>query len=141
MREIADKGGVVGIYLIAYLRSGIGQPALNARREDLIAHLEHAVAVCGEDHVGIGSDGSVSMFVIDEQALANQKKRFEERTRQGVASAGEGPDVFNFVEGYNSPRRLFTLAQDLSQRGWSSAKIEKIIGGNFARLFSTTWDA
>ncbi len=141
MRAIADKGGVVGIYLIAYLRSGIGQPALNARRQDLIAHLEHAVDVCGEDHVGIGTDGSVSTLVIDARALADQKLRFEERTRQGIASAGEGPDVFNYVEGYNYPRRLFTLAEDLSQRGWSNSKVEKIIGGNFARLFSTTWDA
>jgi membrane dipeptidase len=141
MREIAEKGGVVGIYLIAYLRSGIGQPALNARREDLLAHLEHAVNVCGEDHVGIGTDGSVSALVIDESALANQKKRFEERTKQGFATAGEGPEVFNYVQGYNSPRRLFTLAQDLSQRGWSSARIEKIIGGNFARLLTAIWDA
>jgi membrane dipeptidase len=141
MREIADKGGVVGIYFIAYLRSGIGQAALNARREDLIAHLEHAVRVCGEDHVGIGTDGSVSTLVIDEQSLANQKKRFEERTKQGFATAGEGPDVFNYVQGYNSPRRLFTLAEDLSQRGWPGARIEKIIGGNFARLFTATWDA
>ena len=141
MREIADRGGVVGIYFIAYLRSGIGQPALNARREDLIAHLEHAVNVCGEDHVGIGTDGSVSTLTIDEQTLANQKKRFEERTKQGFATAGEGPDVFNYVQGYNSPRRLFTLAEDLSQRGWPAARIEKIIGGNFARLFTAAWDA
>lgn len=141
MREIADKGGVVGIYLIAYLRSGIGQPALNARREDLIAHLEHAVNVCGEDHIGIGTDGSMSTLVIDERALANQMKRFEDRKKQGFATAGEGPDIFNYVEGYNSPRRFFTLADDLSQRGWSSTKIEKLIGRNFARLFSTAWDA
>jgi len=141
MREIANNGGVVGIYLIAYLRSGIGQPALNARREDLIAHLEHAVNVCGEEHVGIGTDGSVSTLLIDDRALAKQKRRFEERERQGVAAAGEGPDVFNYVEGYNSPRRLFTLAEDLSHRGWSSTKIEKLIGGNFVRLFSAAWDA
>jgi membrane dipeptidase len=141
MREIAQMGGVVGIYFIAYLRSGIGQPALNARREDLIAHLDHAVNVCGEDHVGLGTDGSVSTLVVDAAALANQKKRFEERTKQGFATAGEGPDVFNYVQGYNTPRRLFALAQDLSQRGWSNGRIEKIIGGNFARLFSATWDA
>ena len=67
--------------------------------------------------------------------------RFEERKTEGIATAGEGPDVFNYVEGYNSPRRFFTLADDLSQRGWSSTKIEKLIGRNFARLFRTAWDA
>lgn len=140
MREIADRGGVVGIYFIAYLRSGIGQPALNARGEDLIAHLEHALNVCGEDHVGIGTDGFMSTLVVDERTLAFQKEKFELRTRQGVATAGEGPDVFNYVPEYNTPRRLHTLAEDLAKRGWSSRRIEKLIGGNFARVFMEIWD-
>jgi membrane dipeptidase len=141
MRQVADKGGVVGIYFIAYLRSGIGQPALNARASDLIAHLEHAVDVCGEEHVGLGTDGSVSMLVVDGRALAFQKHRFEERVRQQVATAGEGPDVFNYVVEYNSPRRFFSLAADLSKRGWSARRIERILGGNFARVFGEVWDA
>lgn len=141
LREIADRGGVVGIYFIAYLRSGIGQPALNARAEDLIAHLEHALNVCGEDHIGIGTDGNTSALVVDDRALAAQKQKFEQRTREGVATAGEGPDVFNYVPEYNTPRRLLTLAQDLARRGWPSTRIEKLIGGNFARLFGDVWDA
>lgn len=140
LREIADRGGVVGIYFIAYLRSGIGQPALNARGEDLIAHLEHALNVCGEDHIAIGTDGNVSALVVDDRALASQKQKFEQRTREGVATAGEGPDVFNYVPEYNTPRRLLTLAQDLARRGWPSARIEKLIGGNFARVFGEVWD-
>ena len=27
---------------------------------DLIRHLEHAINVCGEDHVGLGADGNVA---------------------------------------------------------------------------------
>jgi hypothetical protein len=50
MREIAERGGVIGIYFIAYIRSGIGQPALNAHSDDLIRHIEHASDICGEDH-------------------------------------------------------------------------------------------
>lgn len=141
LREIADRGGVVGMYFIAYLRSGIGQPALNARGEDLIAHLDHALKVCGEDHIGIGTDGNVSSLVVDEQARAAQKQKFEARTREGVATAGEGPDVFNYVPEYNTPRRLLTLADDLAKRGWPGSRIEKLIGGNFARLFGEVWDS
>jgi membrane dipeptidase len=130
---------VVGIYLIAYLRSGIGQPALNARREDLIAHIEHAANVCGEDHIGIGTDGSISALTIDADALAANKIRYEGRVRDGVATAGEGPDVFNYVIGYNSPERFRSIAQDLANRGWPARRIEKLIGGNFARLFAEVW--
>lgn len=141
MKEIADRGGVVGIYLIAYLRSGIGQPALNARGEDLIAHVEHAAKVCGEDHIGIGTDGGISTLVIDQAALDAQKARYEQRVSQGFATAGEGPDVFNYVPEYNSPRRYLTIGQDLAKRGWPTRRIEKLLGGNFARLFGEVWDA
>lgn len=47
LKALADRGGVVGIYFMPFLRAS-GQP----HAEDLIRHLEHAVNVCGEDHVG-----------------------------------------------------------------------------------------
>ena len=28
--------------------------------EDVVAHIEHAINVCGEDHVGIGTDGDTT---------------------------------------------------------------------------------
>ena len=52
LRSIAEKGGVVGIYEMSYLTPGLEQQSLEA----FMAHLEHAVRICGEDHVGIGSD-------------------------------------------------------------------------------------
>lgn len=140
MREIADHGGVVGIYFIAYLRSGIGQRALNAHREDLIRHIEHASNICGEDHIGLGTDGMIPALVIDANALAAQKEHYEDRVRQGVATAGEGPDVFNYVVEYNSPLRFYSLANDLAARGWRDRRIEKLLGGNFARLFADVWE-
>ncbi|RZJ94871.1 MAG: Zn-dependent dipeptidase, partial [Brevundimonas sp.] len=49
MKALADKGGVMGLYELAYLTTP-GQPTL----EVYMAHLLHALNVCGEDHVGIG---------------------------------------------------------------------------------------
>ena len=141
LRTVAEQGGVVGIYFMSYLRSGIGDPARDARGEDLIAHLEHAVKVCGEDHVGIGTDGGVDTFVLNDETRARQKAHHEQRVREGVASPGDGPDVYNYLAEYNGPRKLLTLGQDLSRRGWPTARVEKIIGGNFARLFGEVWDA
>lgn len=141
LKTVADKGGVVGIYFMSYLRSGIGTPALDARGQDLIAHIEHALNVCGEDHIGIGTDGGVQTFVINEQTRAAQKKHHEDRVAAGVASPGDGPEVFNFIPEYNGPRKLEILGMDLSKRGWPAGRIEKLIGGNFARLFNEVWDA
>ena len=44
LRLLADQGGVVGLYFMPYLRLS-GQPLA----ADLIAHLEHALDVCGEE--------------------------------------------------------------------------------------------
>jgi len=134
LKAVADRGGVVGIYFMPFLRAS-GQP----HAEDLIRHLEHAVNVCGEDHVGLGTDGGISGIKLDDKYAAFQRKFFEDRQKAGIAAPGEAPDVFNLVPEYNDERRFFTLANDLSERGWPAARIEKILGANFARLFSEVW--
>ena len=35
--------------------------------------------------------------------------------------------------------RFFTLANDLTDRGWPAKRVEKILGANFARLFGEVW--
>lgn len=53
LREISDRGGVTGIVLYNhFLKIGDKNPTL----EDVFAHAHYMVNLCGEDHVGIGSD-------------------------------------------------------------------------------------
>jgi membrane dipeptidase len=134
LKALADRGGVVGIYFMPFLRAS-GQP----HAEDLIRHLEHAVNVCGEDHVGLGTDGGISGIKLDEKYAAFQRKFFEDRAKAGIAAPGEAADVFNLVPEYNDARRFFTLANDLTDRGWRAKRVEKILGANFARLFGEVW--
>ncbi|MBL8269664.1 dipeptidase [Steroidobacter sp.] len=134
LKALADKGGVAGIYFMPFLRAS-GQP----RSEDLIRHLEHAVNVCGEDHVGLGTDGTISGTKLDAAFAQVQREFYEKRRKLGIAAPGEAADVFNLIPDYNDPRRFVTLADDLSRRGWSEARIEKILGANFARLFKDVW--
>lgn len=134
LRALAAKGGVVGIYFMPFL---VERGA--ARKQDLIRHIEHAVNVCGEDHVGIGTDGSLSAQVIDEQYREWMRQEYQSRLAQGLAAPGEGPDAFQFIPDYNEPRRLQRLAQDLSDRGWPARRIEKLLGGNFARVYDEVW--
>ena len=134
LKALADKGGVVGIYFMCFLKY-LAQP----HSEDLIRHIEHAVNVCGEDHVGLGTDGQVSAAPVDEAFRAALKTEIAARIKAGISAPGESPDVLNLIPEYNSPRRFALLGEDLARRGWSSAKIEKLIGGNFARLFAEVW--
>ena len=134
LKALADRGGVAGIFFMPFLRNS-GQP----HAEDVIRHLEHAVNVCGEDHVGLGTDGFISETPLNEKNAEAQRKFFEARQKAGIAAPGEAADVFNLVPEYNDPLRFFNLANDLSARGWPDARIEKILGGNFARLFQEVW--
>ena len=134
MRALAHKGGVFGVYLMPFLRIG-AQPL----REDLLRHLDHARNVCGEDHVGIGTDNPLFGYEITEAALRQQREFFESRTKLGLVAPGESPDYLMLVDGYNDVDRFDRIATDLKQRGWTAAQIDKLLGDNFARVFAEVW--
>ncbi len=53
LKAISERGGVIGIVLYNYfLKIGEKTPTL----EEVFAHADYMVNLCGEDHVGIGSD-------------------------------------------------------------------------------------
>jgi membrane dipeptidase len=136
LRALAERGGVAGMYFMPFLRE-TGQP----HAEDLIRHIEHAVNVCGEDHVGLGTDGSLSGIPLTDAYRAYFKKSVEDRIKAGYSAPGESPDALTVVPEYNEPLRFYKLANDLARRGWSSGRIDKLLGANFARLFGDVWDA
>jgi len=134
MRALADKGGVFGIYLMPFLRMR-GQPG----KEDLLRHLDHAVDVCGEDHVGIGTDNPFMGYELNEETRRRHREATEERVRRGISAPGEDPEVLLYVEGYNGADRYDRIGADLRRRGWSTARVEKVLGNNFVRLFGEVW--
>ena len=134
LRQLAEKGGVVGIYLMPFLRVA-GQPVL----EDVVRHIEHAVRVCGEDHVGIGSDNSITPLALTPAFRALHAGFVRLRRQQGISAPGEAEDVFNYAPDLNTPRRLDQIADALAARNHSSDRIEKILGRNWMRVFTETW--
>jgi membrane dipeptidase len=134
LRLLAEKGGVFGVYLMPFLRTK-GQPMA----EDVIRHIDHAVNLCGEDHVGIGTDGSVSPVALTPEYIAQFKEEIAQRRKLGISAPGESEDVYTFVPDLNTARRLDTLAAMLIGRGYSPERVAKVLGGNFARLFAEAW--
>lgn len=134
LRGVAERGGFVGIYFMPFL-----DPKGHAHAAQVVAHLEHAVQVCGEDHVGIGTDGDVS--TIDDLDLyrAHLAQEHADRVKAGVAAAGEGADTYPFVVDLRGPDQFRTLAGLLSARGWSTTRIEKILGRNFVAYAREVW--
>lgn len=134
LKRMADKGGVLGIYLMPFLTIS-GQPT----SDDVVKHIEHAINVCGEDHVGIGSDLSITPHVVDDEYMRIHRTFVEGRISRGIAAPGEDPNVPMFVTDLNSPRRMELIADKLLARRHSEARVEKIIGQNFVRLMRETW--
>jgi len=101
-------------------------------------HIEHAVQVCGEDHVGIGSDLSLTPHEVNEGTGATTAP-CGAQDQCGDRGAREDPNVFFFTSDLNSPRRLELIADALLARRHSEARVEKIVGGNFVRLMRDVW--
>lgn len=133
LKALANKGGVMGIYMLPYLTESPKQPML----EDYLQHLDHAVKVCGEDHVGIGSD--IPFLHVGEAGLADMKKDAEQRRTAGIAAPGE--DRPTYIPDLNTERKLEFVTDALLKRGYASSAVEKILGGNFKRAFAEIWSA
>jgi membrane dipeptidase len=135
LRALADKGGVVGLYELCFIGPGPAQQS----PEEYFAHLRHALKVCGEDHVGIGSDALLTPFDTSPEAMARWNGDIAARKAAGVGAPGEGRPPF--VEGLNRPDRGLVIAERLLRFGYSARTVEKVLGGNFRRVFAETWTA
>jgi membrane dipeptidase len=131
LKALADKGGVIGIYMLPYLTASPKQPML----DDYLQHLEHALKVCGEDHVGVGSD--VPFFDVDDHDLAEMKQAAEKRKADGIAAPGE--DRPTYIPDLNTTRKMELIADALLKRGHKTTAVEKILGANFRRVFGEIW--
>ena len=134
IKAVADKGGVVGVYFMPYL--AVSQHPSAA---DVIAHVEHIANVAGEDHVGIGTDNGVLPLDLSPQSKKKLDDWQRQRIKLGIAAPGEAVGVYPYVADYNSVDRYRRFAADLARRGWSEARLEKLMGGNFLRVYKDAW--
>jgi len=133
MKALADKGGYFGVYLMPYL---VASPTVPTR-EHVINHVLGAINICGADHVGIGSDGSIQAVSLSPE----QKKAFDEdiarRKKLGIGAPGE--DRYPYVPDVNGPDHMEIIAAELQKRGQPSSVIEKVLGANFQRIIGEIW--
>jgi membrane dipeptidase len=134
LKLLAERGGVVGIMFWPYLRAQGQQTSA-----DVIRHIEHAIKVCGEDHVGIGTDINVSAVDVTPEYVKENTEMIKGMIGDGIFEKGRDPNLLLFAPDLNTADRFETLAGLLSARGHSDARIAKILGGNFARVMTEVW--
>jgi membrane dipeptidase len=134
LRLVADQGGFIGIYFMPYLN-----PTGHATAADVVEHIVHAVNVCGEDHVGIGTDGSVTSVDDLDAYYTELAAHTAARAAAGVAATGEGSDTVPFVLDLRGVGQFRQLARLLEARGYTSTRIEKLLGRNFHAYATRIW--
>ena len=86
LKAMADKGGVIGIYFMPFIGAGDGAPTV----EMLMRQIDHALKVCGADHVGIGSDLSTTPIEETPEYLNEHKSFVGGRAQAGHLGARRG---------------------------------------------------
>ena len=134
LRGVAERGGFVGIFFMPFLNLS-GHPTA----ADVVEHIDHAVNVCGEDHVGVGTDGDVT--AIDDLAAYQDHLAQEvaDRAKAGIGARGERADTYPFVVDLRGVDQFHKLQALLRARGYSTGRIEKILGLNFVAFAHEVW--
>ena len=136
IKAVADKGGVVGVYFMPFLTLDS-----HPKGADLIAPCRacrqcRRRGPCRHRHRQWRAAAGRSTEATQEGDATSGRKR---RIKPGIAAPGEAVGVYTVVADYNSVDRYRRFAGDLAKRGWSQARLEKLIGGNFLRVYREAW--
>ncbi|MEH7522717.1 dipeptidase [Bacillus sp. JJ1503] len=113
MEAIAKKGGVIGVNAVSII---VAEEDDKSHLEQFINHIDHIVNVVGIDHVGIGLDLCNDFYkYVDPKDLASMPRK-----------------PFDVIDGHQN---FSNLIGGLINRGYSDQRIEKVLGGNFLRLY------
>ena len=126
---LAKKGGVIGI-------SGVRNFVLDHEPTTLgniVDHIEHVAKLVGVEHVGMGSDADLHGY----DALPADQYRMLKESYKSTYGFRDKIDI----EGFDHPRKFFSLTDEMLRRGWKGADIALVLGGNFRRLFGEVWAA
>ena len=135
LRALAERGGVVGIYLMPYLSVGTGTdhrgrpaaPRRPRRRRLRRGPRRH------RQRPGDRADRR------QRRVPPKLRKEIEARKKAGVSAPGESVDRPPFIPELNASDRMEKIAAALTARGYKAAAIEKILGGNFHRVLGEIW--
>lgn len=153
IRQIAQKGGVVGLSFLAALvgnrmdaseDTGAEAPSV----EDLLRHLDHIIEVAGIDHVALGPDYSAYKTPVKRDLLQGYANRgpyfcqFDKLTpMQSEKYPGWIEGVYygirrsDYISGPNTHEEFPQIIDVLNAHGLCAEEIDKVLGANMLRVY------
>jgi len=123
LRGVAETGGMVGVCQL--------RPFLTEKKRDNLHayfdHIDHAVQVCGVEHVGIGSDR--------DHRVITMTPEYEAELRREEGSQVVDSELPYFIDELNGPRRMEVVWDGLVRRGYGARDVERIMGENVYRVY------
>lgn len=128
LRSIAERGGFVGVTMFPpFLRRGTQSTV-----DDYVEAIEYVLDLVGESQVGIGTDFTQGWgpeffdWITRDKGRARKLTEFGEILNpEGIRTIGEFPN----------------LTATMQRRGWSEARIRRVMGENWIALLREVWGA
>ena len=128
LKEIANKGGMVGFASYTpFLPKGS-----KSNIDDCIDAMNHLINIVGEDQVGIGTDWVQDQDISFFQYLQKDK---------GIGRYVSTPykEVPPMPKGISKLSQFQNFVPAMERAGWSTTKIEKVLGQNWYLFFKKIW--
>ena len=129
IRALAKAGGYFGIFNMSLWLNVKSTTSV----DDVVDHIDHVVKVGGIDLPGFGSDHAVMGDPTPQEQKVKSMRGYIEKNF-GLPGAERYPDHIT-VPALDSPNRMVNLADALARRGYKGSEVDKILGGNFLRVF------
>jgi membrane dipeptidase len=136
IEAIAQTGGVIGLTAVNdfHVRGRGELDVAHSPRVNLDEHIDqmdHLRRLVGVDHIGIGPD-----FVHGRDINYGLYNRTSAINRSIIS---DGPWLY--IEGFEDISQLPNVIAKMEQRGWSKTDIDKVMGGNWLRVYEHVWGA
>jgi membrane dipeptidase len=125
LQEVAECGGVVGMMAIPF---SVHDQAPTFSR--WLEHFDHAVAVMGIAHVGLGADFIDQATPIERDLAVAPDLATVARRKARLA-----------LEGFAGPEDYAALVSALRDRGYDGERLDAILSGNWLRLLRAAFAA
>jgi membrane dipeptidase len=139
IRACVATGGVIGLAPFGPFTIKKGSREWPSMA-DFIDHIDHVAQLCGStDHIGIGTDMSLGTYPYHDKDPWPQPAYASAVGVYADAVSGDVRSPKRALRDFNSYPQVVGFAEALKGRGYSETDIEKILGGNFLRVFEKVW--